>query len=165
MGCSNTVWLPITFTIKTLIDIETCYVDIEQCALVWRSSTPSRHVMVQNDHKLLEMIQHKPIHVASLGFSRCFCTCRSMTTPSIISLEKKCVSQPLKLLPSCSNSLPIPIAQMSSMCSCLMLNWRLFETLWSTTWCIALSITSPFEVGPSAGSEPPDSQTLLGRSG
>ena len=24
-----------------------------------------RHVLVENDHRLLEMIQHKPIHVAS----------------------------------------------------------------------------------------------------
>ena len=80
---------PIAFANKMLTDIETRYVNIEresvcQYASVWRNSTPTFTAgrSSENDHKPLEMIQHKPIHVAPPGYSQCFCTCRSMTTPS-----------------------------------------------------------------------------------
>ena len=61
---------PITFTSKSLTDIETCYVNTErECLSVcfalekFHTYLYSRHVIIENDHKLLEMIQHK-IHMA-----------------------------------------------------------------------------------------------------
>ena len=54
---------PIAFASKTPTDIETCYVNIEwECLSVcfgqekFHSYIYGRHVMVQNNHKLLEMI-------------------------------------------------------------------------------------------------------------
>ena len=62
---------PIAFTSKTLTDVKTCYANIEReclsvCFSVEKFHTYiyGRHVIVENDHKPLEMIQHKPIHVA-----------------------------------------------------------------------------------------------------
>ena len=79
---------PIAFASKTLTDVKTHYVNIErECLSVcfglekFHTYIYGRHVIRENNHKLLEMIQHKPIHAAPPGFSRCFCTCRSMTTP------------------------------------------------------------------------------------
>ena len=60
---------PIAFVSKMLTDIETYYVNIErECLSVCFSHEKfhtylySRHVIIQNEHKLLEMIQQKPIH-------------------------------------------------------------------------------------------------------
>ena len=60
---------PIAFASRTLTDMETCYASIErECLLVCfglkklHTYLYGRHVIVQNDHKPLEMIQHKPIH-------------------------------------------------------------------------------------------------------
>ena len=62
---------PIAFASKTLTDIETHYANIErECLSVCfglknvHTYISGRHVTVQNDHKPLEMIQQKPIHVA-----------------------------------------------------------------------------------------------------
>ena len=62
---------PIAFASKTLTDIETHYVNIEcECLSVgfglekFHSYIYGRHVIVENDHILLEMIQQKPIHTA-----------------------------------------------------------------------------------------------------
>ena len=61
---------PIAFTSKTLTDVETRYTNIErECLSVcfgleqFHTYVYSRHIIVQNDHKPLEMIQRKPIHV------------------------------------------------------------------------------------------------------
>ena len=79
----------IAFISKSLTDIETCYVNIERKSLSvcfdlekFHTYLYGRYVIIENDHKLLEMIQHKPIHAAPLGFSGYFCICRSMTTQS-----------------------------------------------------------------------------------
>ena len=62
---------PIAFASKTLSDIMTHYVNIEcECLSVcfglekFHTYIYGRHVTVDNDHKPLEMIQQKPIHVA-----------------------------------------------------------------------------------------------------
>ena len=62
---------PIAFASKTLTDIESCYANIErECLSVcfglekFHTYIYGRHVLVENDHKPLEMIQHKPIHAA-----------------------------------------------------------------------------------------------------
>ena len=64
---------PIAFASKTLTDVESCYANIERervCLSVcfglkkFHTYNYGRHVLIENDHKLLEMIQHKPIHAA-----------------------------------------------------------------------------------------------------
>ena len=62
---------PIAFASKTLTDVDSYYANIErECLSVcfglekFHTYIYGRHVLIENDHKLLEMIQHKPIHVA-----------------------------------------------------------------------------------------------------
>ena len=64
---------PITFASKMLTDmLKAHYANIErECLSVcfglkkFHTYLYSRHVTIQNDHKLLEMIQQKPIHAVS----------------------------------------------------------------------------------------------------
>ena len=79
---------PIAFASKTLTDVETRYAIIErECLSVYfglerfHTYVYGKHVMVQNDHKPLEMIQRKPIHAAPprlqcmlLGLQKYDCT-------------------------------------------------------------------------------------------
>ena len=62
---------PIAFASRMLTDIETCYANIDrECLSVcfglekFHTYLYGRHAITENDHKPLEMIQHKPIHVA-----------------------------------------------------------------------------------------------------
>ena len=62
---------PIAFTSETLSDVKTHYANIErECLSVcfslekFHTYLYGRYVIVQNDHKLLEIIQQKPIHAA-----------------------------------------------------------------------------------------------------
>ena len=62
---------PIAFASKTLTDVETRYANIErECLSVcyglekFHTCIYGKHITVQNNHKLLEMIQRKPIHTA-----------------------------------------------------------------------------------------------------
>ena len=62
---------PIAFASKTLTNMETRYANIErECLLVvfglekCHTYVYGRHIIVQNDHKPLEMIQRKPIQAA-----------------------------------------------------------------------------------------------------
>ena len=111
---------PIAFgASKTLTDVETHYANIEQECLpvcfnlkMFHTCIYGRHVTVQNDHKLLEMIQQKPIHAVPHSSSACFCICRSMTTPSSISQIKTWwLANCLCCFPLHINSLPFPITQ------------------------------------------------------
>ena len=68
---------PITFTSKTLINIETRYANIEQeCLSVcfglekFHTYVYGRHIAVHNNHKPLEMIQKKTIHTAYPNLQR-----------------------------------------------------------------------------------------------
>ena len=61
----------IAFASKTLTDVETRYTNIErECLSVcfglekFHTYVYGRHIIVQYDHKPLEMIQRKPIHAA-----------------------------------------------------------------------------------------------------
>ena len=105
-----------------------------------------RHVTVENDDKLLEMIKQKPIYAAPpqlLCMQKYDYIVQYMPGKDMV--QAHCLSH----FPSCVKSLPIPMAQapMSSMCSYQMLNWTSFEAPWNVTQCIVLSITSPSEVG------------------
>ena len=89
-GCS------IAFVSKTLTDIETCYANVErECLSVcfglkkFHTYLYGRHVIVQNDHKPLEMIQQKPIHVAPLIFNACSSAYKYMTIPCSTNLVKR----------------------------------------------------------------------------
>ena len=62
---------PIVFASKTLTDVETQYANIERECLtvvfgleIFHTYIYGRHITVYNDHKPLEMITMKPIHVA-----------------------------------------------------------------------------------------------------
>ena len=109
---------PIAFTSKTLTDIETHYANIgRECLSVYFSLEKfhtymyGRHIMVENDHKLLEMIQHKPIHVAPPQLQQMLLHMQKYdytiwSKPSKDMLLANCLSH----FPSHSNYLPIPIA-------------------------------------------------------
>ena len=63
------------FASKTLTDIKTHYANIErECLSVsfglekFHTYLYGRYVLIENDHKPMEMIQHKPIHAASPRF-------------------------------------------------------------------------------------------------
>ena len=62
---------PIAFASKKHTDVETCYANIDkECLSVcfslqkFHTYIYGRHGTVENDHKVLEMMQQKPIHVA-----------------------------------------------------------------------------------------------------
>ena len=107
-----------------------------------------RHVMVENNHKLLEMMQHKPIDVAPPQLQQMLLFTQKYNytiwyKPSKDMLLADCLSH----FPSHSITSLFPLPTMSSMYSCQMLNWTSFEVWWNVTQCITLSITSPFEDG------------------
>ena len=108
---------PIAFASKTLTDVETCYANIERdhlsvcCGLEkFHTSLYSRHVIIENDYKFLEMIQHKPIHAIP---PRLQCM--------LLHIQKYCytiqykpskdmiLAEHLSQFPSAKESLPIPI--------------------------------------------------------
>ena len=76
---------PIAFTRKTLTDVETHYANIEyECLSVCfgleklHTYIYGRQVIVENDHKPLEMIQQIPSMQLPPSFSACFCICWSL---------------------------------------------------------------------------------------
>ena len=110
---------PIRFAGKTLTDVETCYANIEReclsvcfCLKMFHTYLYSRHVIVQNDHKPLEMIHQKPIHAAPPCL-QCMLLCLQkydytiQNKPSKEMLLADCLSH----FPSLKESLPIPIHQ------------------------------------------------------
>ena len=98
-----------------------------------------RHVMVENDHRLLEMIQHKPIHVAPPRLQwMLLCVIRYKPSKDMVVVDH------LSHFPSHSNYLPIPIAhnvwhiQLSS--TELDIIWGSMECdlVYSTICCLTL---------------------------
>ena len=74
---------PITFVSKTFTDVETRYANIESQILSvyfglgkFCTYLYSRHIIMQNNHKPLEMIQHTPIFLSLLTCSSCYFACR-----------------------------------------------------------------------------------------
>ena len=109
---------PIAFASKSLTDIKTCYVNIErECLSVcfglekFHTYLFGRHVIIENCHKPLEMIQHKPIHAAPLRLQQILLCmqkydCTIHYKPGKDMLLADCLSY----FPSPKNSLPIPLA-------------------------------------------------------
>ena len=110
---------PITFASRTLTNIKTCYANIERvCLSVYLSLEKlhtylqSRHVIIENNLKPLEMIQHKPIHAASprldymlLHMKKCHYTIQYKPGKNMN------LANHLSQFPSAKESLPIPIHQ------------------------------------------------------
>ena len=109
----------IAFASKTLTGIENCYANIEREHLSvcfglekFHSYLYGRHVVTQNDHKPLEMIQHKPIN-AALPRLQCMLLCMQkfhytiQYKPGKDMILADCLSQ----FPSAKESFPIPMHQ------------------------------------------------------
>ena len=78
---------PITFLSKTLTNIKTRYTNIEYgCLSVcfglekFHTYIYDRHIILNNDHKLPEMIHKKPIQAAAPIYKECYYTYRNMIT-------------------------------------------------------------------------------------
>ena len=106
---------PIAFTSKTLTDVETRYVNIEREYLSvcfglekFHTYVYIRHIIIQNDHKPLEMIQRKPIHVA---LPRLQCIVLKLQkydyTIQYVPGKDMVLADRLSHFPSCSNKSPI----------------------------------------------------------
>ena len=110
---------PTAFTSKTLTDIESCYVNIErECLSVcfglekFHTYIYGRHVLVENDHKLLEMIQHKPIDAAPPRLQQMLLHMQKHDYTIVYKPGKDMVlPDHLSCFPSNSNYLPLPLAQ------------------------------------------------------
>ena len=109
---------PIAFASKTLTDVESCYTNIErECLSVcfglekFHTYIYGRHVLIENDHKPLEMIQHKPIHVAPPRLQQML-LCMQKYDYTIVHKPGKdmVLADCLSHFPSNTNYLPIPLA-------------------------------------------------------
>ena len=109
---------PIAFASKTLTDVESRYANIErECLSVcfglekFHTYIYGRHVLIENDHKLLEMIQHKPIHVAPPRLQRML-LCMQKYDFTIVYIPGKdmVLADCLSRFPSHTKYLPIPLA-------------------------------------------------------
>ena len=110
---------PIAFTNKTLADIKTHYANIEQeCVSVWfglknfHTYLYGRHVIIQNDHKPLEMTKQKPIHPAPACLQCMLLHMQKYNYTIQYNTGKEMVlANNLSHFSSLKESLPIPIHQ------------------------------------------------------
>ena len=110
---------PIAFASKTLTDVESHYANIErECLSVcfglekFHTYIYGRHVLLESDHKLLEMIQHKPIHVAPPRLQQMLLHMQKYDYTIVYKPGKDMVlADCLSRFPSNSNYLPISLAQ------------------------------------------------------
>ena len=109
---------PIAFASKTLTDAESCYANIEiECLSVcfglekFHTYIYGRHVLVKNEHKLLEMIQQKPIHLAPPRLQQMFLHMQKYDYTNVYKPGKDMVlADHLSCFPYDTNYLPIPLA-------------------------------------------------------
>ena len=110
---------PIAFANKRLTDVETRYTNIErECLSVcfglekFHAYIYGKHVIVQNDHKPLEMINRKPIH-AVLPRLQCMLLRlhKYAYTMQYISGKEMVLADRLSRFPSCKNNTPIELHQ------------------------------------------------------
>ena len=110
---------PIAFASKTLTDVESHYANIERVCLSvcfglekFHTYIYRRHVLIENDHKLLEMIQLKPIHVAPPRLQQMLLYMQKYDyTISYKPGKDMVLADHLSCFPSNSNCIPIPLAQ------------------------------------------------------
>ena len=106
---------PIAFASKTLTDVETRYANIErECLSVvfglekFHTYIYGRHIIVQNDHKPLEMIQRKPIQAVP---PRLQCILLKLQkydyTIQHIPGKDMVLADRLSMFPSCTENSPI----------------------------------------------------------
>ena len=107
---------PIAFASKTLTDIESHYVNIEREYLSvcfglekFHTYIYGRHILIENDHKPLEMIQHKPIHMAPPRLQQMLLHMQKYDYTIVYKPGKDMVlADCLSCFPSYTNYLPIP---------------------------------------------------------
>ena len=110
---------PIAFASKTLNDVESHYANIERVCLSvcfgleeFHTYVYGRHVLVENDHKTLEMIQHKPIHIAPPRLQQMLLHMQKYDYTMHYKPGKDMVlANHLSCFPSNTNYLPIPLVQ------------------------------------------------------
>ena len=141
---------PMAFAIKTLTDIKTHYANIEwQCLSVcfglekFHTYLYGSHVIVENDHKLLEMIQHKPIHVAPPRLQWMLLCMQKYDYTIWYKPGKDIVlADHLSCFPSWSNNLPIPhnVQHIQLSKADLDIIWDAVECdlVYSTIYCLTL---------------------------
>ena len=107
----------IAFASKSLTDVESCCANIErECLSVcfglekFHTYIYGRHVLIENDHKLLEMIQHKPIHMAPPRLQQMLLCMQKYDFTIVYKPGKDMVlADCLSCFPSYTNYLPIPL--------------------------------------------------------
>ena len=106
---------PMAFASKTLTDVETRYANIErECLSVvfglekFHTYVYGRHIIVQNDHKPLEMIQRKPIQAAPPRLQRMLLKLQKYDyTIQYIPGKDMVLADRLSRFPSCTENSPI----------------------------------------------------------
>ena len=107
--------MPIAFVSKTLADVETRYANIErECLSVvfglekFHTYIYSRHIIVQNDDKPLEMIQRKPIQAAPPRLQHMLLKLQKYDyTIQYIPGKDMVLADRLSRFPSCTQNSPI----------------------------------------------------------
>ena len=142
---------PIAFASKSLTDVGAHYANIEECLSVcfglekFHTYLYGRHVIVENEHKPLEMIQHKSIHVALPRLWQMLLHMKKYDYTIWYQPGKDMVlADHLSCFPSTSNSLPIPLAhniqhvQLSN--ADLDITWGSVkhDLVYSTIYCLTL---------------------------
>ena len=145
---------PITFARKTPTDIEICYTNIKrECLSVccgpekFCAYQHSRHAIIENDHKPLEMIQHKLIHTGPRRFQ---CMQKYHYTIQYKPSKDMILANHLSQFSSAKESLPIPILQKSSMCNYPPMSWMLSDEPSNMTQSTAVCTSSPLWDGLTA---------------
>ena len=110
---------PIAFASKTLTNVESHYANIErECLSVcfglekFHTYIYGRHLLIENDHKPLEMIKHKPIHATPPRLQQMLLCMQKYDYTMCYKPGKDMVlADHLSHFPSNTNYLPIPLAQ------------------------------------------------------
>ena len=118
-----------------------CYVNIERVCLSvcfglkkFHTYLYGRHVIVQNEHKLLEMIQQKPIHAVPPHLQcMLFHMQKHNYTIHYKPSKEMVLADHRSHVPSLKESIPILFTKTSSMYSCLLTSWMPSEEPWNVT--------------------------------
>ena len=165
---------PITFASKTLTIVETHYTNIEReflsvCFSLEKFHTflYGRHVIIENDHEPLEMIQHKPILAAFPRFQCMFlCMQRYHNTIQYMPSKDMILANHLSWFLSAKEVPPyLHPSKTSNMCNCPPMSWMLSKEPSSMTQSTVPCTGSPSGVAWPPQASPKDCPTLLGHLG